>query len=93
MFFGKKNCSIDKMKIDLILVDCIFYSFFMSKKDLLQFRLPKSKKHQALQPMKMQREKILPACFLNANSHMARSRSRMHSLNLIADREADIVRR
>ena len=72
------------MKIDLIFVDCFYYGFFMSKPNLLRFSLQSKK--IAVQPMHMQREVRVDRS--TEKAHLTRSRSRMHSLDSVADEES-----
>ena len=81
---------------DILFVDCFFYGFHMTKQDLSRFIrltprgfvpfLPAKKRYLTIKPIQMQRERDDMQRQCDSKQLLSRSRSRMHSLDLLEDR-------
>tara|TARA_B100000212_G_C27004579_1_gene376453 strand:+ start:218 stop:532 length:315 start_codon:yes stop_codon:yes gene_type:complete len=81
---------------DILFVDCFFYGFHMTKQDLSRFIrltprgivpfLPSKKRYLTVQPIQMQREHDDMQRQRDSKQLLSRSRSRMHSLDLLEDK-------
>ena len=79
---------------DILFMDCFFYGFYMRKQDLLRYIrptprgfvpfLPTMKRHLLIQPIQMQRDDMQRQ--RDSKQSLSRSRSRMHSLDLLEDK-------